>query len=100
MEGQNIVPSVMGPIAHSPADLGFITKLILDAEPWQSDPQVIKLPWRSEEQTEIRERAKTSGLCFGVMKWDGLVMPHPPIQRVIEEMVEKLKKQGHEVHSD
>lgn len=100
MEGQNIVPSVMGPIAHSPGDLELITKVILNAEPWQSDPQVVKLPWQSQEQDEIREKAKSSGLAFGVMKWDGMVMPHPPIQRGLEETIEKLKKQGHEVRSE
>lgn len=100
MEGQNIVSSVIGPIAHSAADLELMVRVLLDTEPWRLDPKVIKLPWRGEEQADIHERAATSGLCFGVMAWDGMVMPHPPIQRAIAGTVEKLKARGHEVSRD
>ena len=31
------------------------------------------------------------------MKWDGMHMPHPPIQRGIEIVVHALKNAGHEV---
>ena len=97
MEGQTIVPSVIGPIAHCPTDLEFMIKMLLGPELWLQDPQVLPLQWRNEEQVDVLERAKTSGLCFGVMRWDGMVMPHPPIQRAIENTIEKLKAQGHQV---
>ena len=97
MEGQNIVASVIGPIAHSPSDLQLLVKALVDLKPWEHDPAVVPLPWRGEEQAELWCRTRTSGLCFGVMAWDGVVMPHPPIQRVINETVAKLRAKGHEV---
>ena len=80
---------MIGPIVHSPADLELMVRVLLHNELWKLDPKVIKLPWRGEEQADIRERAATSGLCFGVMGWDGIVMSHPPIQRAIAENVER-----------
>lgn len=97
MEGQNVVPSVVGPLAHNPSDLRFLVKVILASKPWLRDPNVMPLPWRVEEQQDVHNRAQESGLCFGVMRWDGMVMPHPPVQRAIRETVANLKAQGHEV---
>ena len=97
MEGQNIVSSVIGPIAHSNSDLQLLVETLLDAKPWERDPGVLPLPWRSEVQAHIRRQVAESRLCFGVMRWDGVVMPHPPIQRAIDETVVKLKMKGHEV---
>ena len=97
MAGQNIVPSVIGPIGHCLSDLELMTRTILSAEAWSQDPQVLPLRWREEDQENIRMRAKTSKLCFGVMKWDGMVMPHPPILRAINQAVEKLRSCGHQV---
>lgn len=97
MEGQNIVPSVVGPIGHSPSDLQLMVEMLLNAKPWEHDPTVVPLPWQGEKQAEVQRRARSPGLCFGVMWWDGVVAPHPPIQRVMEEIVAKLKEKGHEV---
>ena len=97
MKGQNIIVSVIGPMAHSPSDLQLLTKTILDAEPWERDTGVIPLPWRDEKQAEIRQRARASGLCFGIMKWDGVIMVHPPVLRAIEVTIGKLRAAGHEV---
>ena len=77
-----------------------MARVLLDTELWKLDPKAIRLPWRGDEQADIHERAATSGLCFGVMGWDGIVMPHPPIQRAIVGTVEKLKARGHEVSRD
>ena len=73
-------------------------RAILAMEPWMDDPKVIPLPWRKAEENSVLERARTSGLVFGVMEWDGVVKPHPPIQRTIKQTVEKLRLEGHEVH--
>lgn len=97
MEGQNNIVSVIGPITHSPLDLQLMIKTLLDAKPWQRDPRVIPLPWRNEEQLEVQQRARSSGLCFGVLMWDGVIMPHPPIRRAIRKTVAKLRANGHEV---
>ena len=97
MRGQNIIVPVIGLMAHSPSDLQLITKTLLDAEPWERDPGVITLPWRDEKQAKIQERARTSGLCFGVMTWDGVIMVHPPVLRAIAMTIGKLRAEGHEV---
>lgn len=93
-EGQETVPSVCGPIAHNLGDLKLFVKSVLSQKPWFHDPKVIELGWRENAVEEIRHSEK---LCFGVMKWDGTYMPHPPIQRGIEMVVDALKKAGHEV---
>lgn len=36
-------------------------------------------------------------LRIAVMRDDGVVRPHPPVARVLEEVVSKLKKAGHEI---
>ena len=97
MEGQNIIVPVIGPIAHSPSDLQLMMETLLGSKPWERDPVVIPLPWRREEQEEVRRRARTSGLCFGVMRWDGVIKPHPPLRRTIEKTIGKLRAEGHEV---
>lgn len=85
--------TVVGPIAHTVADLRFLFKTIVAAEPWFSDPKCIEFPWRQERADKIKNRK----LTFGIIKWDGLVMPHPPVQRAVKIVQEALKAQGHEI---
>ena len=97
MEGQRTVSSVVGPLARSVSDLRLILKQILAMQPWLFDSRVVPLPWRSEEEAQVREHAQKGGLAFGVLRFDGTVHCHPPIQRAIEETVGKLRQQGHQV---
>lgn len=97
MEGQSIVPSVVGPISHSPSDLSLMMKTLLGSNPWNRDPNVIPLPWRPHVTEKVSSQVADRKLKFGVMRWDGVVMPHPPIQRVLEETVSKLRSTGFEV---
>jgi Asp-tRNA(Asn)/Glu-tRNA(Gln) amidotransferase A subunit family amidase len=84
---------VVGPLAHTVADLRFFFKTILAAEPWFSDPKCIEVPWRQDRVEKINTRP----LTFGIIKWDRLVMPHPPVLRGIKMVQEALKVQGHEI---
>jgi len=84
---------VVGPIAHSIADMRYFTKAVLSALPWFQDPKVIELPWRPEHEEQVQGRK----LTFGLMKWDSLIMPHPPVQRGIKIVEEALRSQGHEI---
>ena len=97
MEGQSIVTSVVGPIGQSVADLQMLMKTLVNTRPWEQDPMLVPLPWRGGKHAEVQQRSKSTGLVFGVMWWDGAVMPHPPIRRAMEELVTKLKQGGHEV---
>lgn len=57
-------------------------------EPWLYDPAVMAKMWVPEP---IPAKA-----TIGVMYWDEVVMPHPPVQRALKMVVEKLKTAGHE----
>ncbi|KZF19859.1 amidase [Xylona heveae TC161] len=97
MEGQELVSPVVGPMGHRVDDLEVITKSILSTQPWLHDPTVVNMPWRQSETEAVAKHAKSGGLAFGVLRSDGIVLPHPPITRAIDETVAKLKAHGHEV---
>ena len=99
MEGSTLIKSVVGPMGHSPADLSLLFKALLSAEPWKSDPDVIELPWREDKYNSVMAKARSGGggLVFGVVFDDGVVMPHPPVKRALQETIAALKKQGHQV---
>lgn len=93
MAGQETVHSVCGPLAHSPEDIAYFTRAVLLQEPWYADPKVIPSPWNPDKMA-----AGTSGVkTFGLIDFDGEVMPHPPIQRALKEVVTGLKAHGHNV---
>lgn len=89
--GQTSMPSVIGPMARSLADIEFITKLIFNGKLWQSDPKVVPVPFSDNSSV------KQNKLTYGLWKFDGLVRPHPPIQRALEETASRLQAQGHEI---
>ena len=102
MDGQNTVLSVVGPLSQSVGGLRLAVKSLLAQQPWLHDPLVIELPWRDEQEEEILEsmKSQTSGkgkLSFGVLRNDGVVTPHPPVQRAVEAVVKVLEKLGHQV---
>jgi amidase len=86
---QPIVPSVIGPSAQDLNDLEFFVKLIIDSQPWLQDPKCPPIAWR-----EIQLPQK---LCFGILKHNGLMTPHPPVKRAMELIINKLKAAGHDV---
>lgn len=92
-EGQEHVPSVVGPLARSLSSLHLVTKAVIDASPWQDDPRTYPLPWREA----IYEDTINRPLVIGVLLDDGVVKIHPPILRVIEQTVAKLQAAGHEI---
>ncbi|KAK1993219.1 amidase [Colletotrichum falcatum] len=92
-EGQQYVPSAIGPMARSLSSLTAVTKLVIDAAPWATDPQIPPLPWRDDVFRESSSRP----LVIGTMLDDGVVKVHPPIERVFRELVAKLQAAGHEV---
>ncbi|KAF9693861.1 hypothetical protein EKO04_008108 [Ascochyta lentis] len=97
MEGQETVHSVVGPIAHSASDLRLFLTSVLQQEPWNYDSKVIPMPWRYDQEEAIKAKLKSSGLTVGYYNCDGNVLPHPPILRGIELVVEALKQNNHKV---
>lgn len=92
-EGQQHVPSAVGPMARSLSSLTLVTKAVIESEPWRTDAQLPPMPWRSEAFNDLANRP----LVIGTMLDDGVVKVHPPVERVFHETVAKLKAAGHEI---
>ena len=101
MDGQNTILSVLGPLAHSAASLRLIMMSLLSQQPWLTDPMVLELPWRHEQERPVLDllRRPASGkdgkVSFGVLRHDGSVQPQPPVRRAVDMMVRALEKKGH-----
>ncbi|KAI1618724.1 amidase signature domain-containing protein [Exophiala viscosa] len=87
--GQGSILSTIGPVGRSLRDIELICKVLNAAEPWLYDPAVMAKKW---EPVGVPKKA-----TIGVMYWDEVVMPHPPVQRALKTTMEKLKAAGHEV---
>jgi Asp-tRNA(Asn)/Glu-tRNA(Gln) amidotransferase A subunit family amidase len=93
LDGQQHVPSSVGPMARSLNSLTLVTKLVIEATPWTMDPQLPPIPWRDN----LFQDLSTRPLVIGAMLDDGAVKVHPPIERVFCDLVTKLKAAGHDV---
>lgn len=84
---QPIVPSVIGPSAKDLTDLEYFVKTIIDSEPWLKDPKCPPIPWRTIDLPKQ--------LCFGILTNNGAITPHPPVQRALRLLKDKLEAAGH-----
>ncbi|KAI1377036.1 amidase signature domain-containing protein [Hypoxylon crocopeplum] len=87
--GQEAVKSCAGPMCRSPRDIQLFMKSLVTQKPWEYDPQIIPMPWRSEAEALLEK------LCFGFGMGDGYVTPSPPLRRAIEIAKDKLHGAGH-----
>ncbi|KAL2862996.1 amidase signature domain-containing protein [Aspergillus lucknowensis] len=92
-EGQEHVPSSVGPMARDLASVCYISRLVANSRPWDLDPRCPPLPWNRRAFDEIQSRPMVIGLILD----DGVVKVHPPIERTIRELAAKLQEKGHEV---
>jgi amidase len=90
LNGQIAMLAVAGPMGRSVRDLSLFTEVLCTDEHWLKDPSVVERGWVAHEVPS------NSKVKIGVMRWDEVVMPHPPIQRAIARAVEQLKEAGHE----
>ncbi|KAJ5513425.1 Amidase [Penicillium fimorum] len=102
MDGQGTILSVIGPIAPTARSLTLLFKAVLSQKPWLYDPLALELPWRDEVVQETRaliEKARggASTLAFGIMKYDGVALVHPPIARGLRIVEKTLRRLGHRV---
>ncbi|EJU04610.1 general amidase [Dacryopinax primogenitus] len=95
-EGFEAVPSVLGPMAHSLPALKTFTKAIVNAKPWDWDPEAVRKLW-SEREEKLDEHGQGKGLCFGILWDDGLVRVHPPVGRALEMTKAAVEAAGHTV---
>ena len=93
IEGQQHVPSAVGPMTRSLNSMIAVTKLVIEAEHWKLDSQLPPMPWRND----VFETLSSRPLVIGIMPDDDVVKPLPPVARVFRETVAKLQAAGHEI---
>jgi len=87
MGGAEQILGVIGPLSSSIEGIKLFMRTLIDAQPWLIEPSLIPLPWRSNPAGFGGSRKK---LRVAVMTWDGIVQPHPPVQRALEEVAIKM----------
>lgn len=92
-----LINGVAGPISSSIDGLELYAKTVLSFEPWKWDATCLPLPWKDEVYNHTINQAAEGHLCFGFVAHDGVVRPHPPIERGFEEAKVALRAAGHEV---
>ncbi|KUI59988.1 Acetamidase [Cytospora mali] len=92
-DGQEHVPSSVGPMASSLDTIHLTMKSLINLKPWDFDARCSPIPWREEAYNEVLSRP----LVIGVLFDDGVARPHPPVTRVLQEAVQSLKSAGHEI---
>lgn len=93
--GQDIVPSVSGPMSREFNTVKLFAQTILseEAAPWTLDPKMVPIPWR---QDVIQPKGRPLRLAFMPCN-DGTVTCYPPIERALKMAKEALINAGHEV---
>lgn len=92
-EGQEHIPSSVGPMASTLDTIHLSMKSLIDLKPWDYDSRCTPIPWRADAYND----ALTKPLVFGVLYDDGVARPHPPVTRVLQQAVAALQAAGHEI---
>ncbi|KAF2011126.1 amidase [Aaosphaeria arxii CBS 175.79] len=85
------IPASAGPLAHSARDIELFFKALAEQKSWEQDPDVLPSPWNTLSSTSGRK------LRIGVVRRDGVIEPHPPIARLLDEVASKMRHAGIEV---
>ncbi|KAG2007109.1 hypothetical protein CC2G_014828 [Coprinopsis cinerea AmutBmut pab1-1] len=96
LEGQESVPSVLGPMAPGISMIKLFMKTVLSKRPWMMDPLVIRKAW-SEDEYKLNDHGGGKRLCFGILWDDGVIIPNPPVTRGLEEVKAALVSARHQV---
>ncbi|OJI96727.1 hypothetical protein ASPVEDRAFT_120443 [Aspergillus versicolor CBS 583.65] len=88
--GQISIRDSAGPVCHSVQDVRMFTKILIGDSSNRYDVSAVPIPWR--DLTRPKDK-----LTIGIMKWDGVVMPQPPVLRAIEHTKQVLVRHGFEV---
>ena len=87
LSAEAIVP-VIGPMSTSLDGVKLFMKSVIDQEPWKVNMDLVPLPWTASNQIAPSPKSK---IKVAVMFDDGIVRPHPPILRALNEIADKLK---------
>lgn len=101
MEGQESIPSVIGPLSLSLDGLKIFFQAVLASKPWTRDPLCLRMPWQEDEyQLASHGGPKGEELCFAMLWNDGVCTPDPPYKRALEMTKTALEKAGHKGELD
>jgi amidase len=87
-----VVPPVAGLIASALSSIEFFMESYLSSNPWETDPKLLPIPWRKELASPPKKPLKIAYILD-----DGIILPQPPVQRAVQEVVTKLQNAGHEL---
>ncbi|EIW64700.1 general amidase [Trametes versicolor FP-101664 SS1] len=96
LDGQESVPSAIGPLTVSLSGVTAFFRGVLDQEPWRYSPGTVPKPW-SQDDYLLKNHDHGKKLCFGIMWDEGSVKPHPPILRALSRTKQALEAAGHRV---
>ncbi|THH06326.1 hypothetical protein EW145_g4166 [Phellinidium pouzarii] len=96
MLGQDSTPSALGPMSVSLSGVKVFMKAIIDLKPWTKDPLAIRKAW-DEDSYKLKEHGGGKDLCVAIIWDNGLILPHPPIRRALEETKVALEAKGMKV---
>lgn len=94
LEGQDSVPSVLGPMSVSLSGIKVFLKAVADGKPWLKDPLAVRKAW-DENAYLLSDHGYGKDLVFAIMWDNGHVVPHPPITRALEMTKKALEAAGH-----
>jgi amidase len=80
------IPASAGPLAHSMRDVELFFRTVSDQKPWNLDADVVPSPWSSLESVSSPGKK----LRIGIVRKDGVIDPHPPIARLLDEVKSSL----------
>ena len=80
-------------MARTLETLTMATRCVIDAEPWKMDARCLPIPWRSDIFSSVSEHP----LTIAVLPDDGVVEPHPPVTRIMNNAIELLRSAGHAI---
>lgn len=83
--GNTLQASMSGPMCRHADDMKLWMQAVLAGKPWESDPMVMRMPWRSDATLPRRK------LRIGTMQHDGLAVPITPVRRAMHQICEKLQ---------
>lgn len=89
------VATSAGPLAHSMRDIELFFRSVSEQRPWTVDADVVPSPWTA--LPSVFESGHRRRLRVGVVRRDGVMEPHPPILRLLDEVSSKMSKAGIDV---
>lgn len=90
MFGEEQIVPVIGPMSTSIEGVKVFMRALLDQKPWMLDPSLVNIAWKTDNQLRIGAGGKRK-LRVGVISDDGIVKPHPPIQRGLSTVISTLR---------